>query len=281
MRVVFRVLSYLVVLAGICLLAYPVVASVVSKQQMERSVASYSESLKNADTQQLDKAKRLAIEYDDNLVGKPLHDPFKDEAGYVLPDNYMEVLNVAGDGIMGSIEIPKIGVNLPIYHTVDETVLQKGVGHIDYTSTIYGGLNRHAWLSAHRGLPNALMFTDLNLLRKGDIFTISVLGERHFYRVFDIKVIDPKDFEQTRPQMGKDLITLVTCTPYGVNSHRLLVTGERDFEVDEKTEEKQAQAWVWTMSDTYLVILGLGVALPSIFFGIKAAKRLSRARKGD
>ena len=146
-------------------------------------------------------------------------------SGYALPDNYLEVLNT--DGIMGRLTIPKIGVDLPIYHGSSEESLQKGVGHIESTSLPIGGEYRHAVLTGHRGLPNAELFTRLDELTVGDTFYIHVLDRTLAYQVDQITTVEPDEMETLRAVPGEDYVTLVTCTPYGVNTHRLLVRGTR------------------------------------------------------
>lgn len=237
-KALLNLLTFLLLAAGLILLAYPFVANYYSNLISAQSLAAYEKKVDSYTKDQLDKEIEKATIYDDNLVGQPLHDPFVPGAGHVLPDNYLDVLNINNDGVMGSIVIPKINVNLPIYHGVGDDSLQRGAGHIEYTSTPYGGIGRHSFISAHRGLPNALMFTDLNQLVKDDVFLIKVLGETHAYKVTEVDVIKPEEFTSTNPEAGKDRVTLITCTPYGVNTERLLVTGDRitDYTEDEINE---------------------------------------------
>ena len=187
----------------------------------------------------LKKEKEKAQTYNENLSGDPVHDPFVFGSGYALPENYKEVLNLSEDGIMGYIQIPKILVDLPIYHGTSEEVLEKGVGHIQNTSVPIGGNSTHSVLTGHTGLPNAELFTRLDELVVGDIFYIHVLNEILTYKVYEIKVVLPDNIDELRITSGEDLVTLVTCTPYGVNSHRLLVKAER-VEYEDYTENNNS-----------------------------------------
>lgn len=162
-----------------------------------------------------------------------MHDPFVSDSGYVLPTNYTSVLNVNHDGVMGYLSINRISLRLPIYHGTSEDVLAKGVGHMSQTSLPIGGKGTHAVLTGHRGLPSAELFTRLGEMRKGDLFWIEVLGRKTTYKVTDISVVKPNEVDKLRIEPGRDLVTLLTCTPYGVNTHRLLVTGERTANVAE------------------------------------------------
>lgn len=222
-----RIVAVIFLILGVGLMSYPWIANKISEQRMSQALSSYDASVEQIDDAELAAEIEKVKRYDDNLTGQPVHDPFDPDAGYVLPGDYEDVLNVNGDGIMGSISIPVIDIKLPIYHGVGDEALAKGVGHIEYTSTPYGGPGRHSWMSAHRGLPHALLFTDLDKVQVGDSFFIDVLGETHAYRVTEIEVVKPEGMREFRPTPDKDLVTLVTCTPYGINTERLLVTGER------------------------------------------------------
>lgn len=213
---------------GSLILAYPYVATTYNESVQSKIVLKDTNAAKDLSDNQLTDEVEKVKQYDDNLVGQPLHDPFAQGAGYVTQSKeYQGVLNISGDGVMGSLEIPSIQLELPIYHGVDNESISKGVGHIPYTSTPYGGKGRHSFLSSHRGLPDAKLFTDLDQLKKGDFACINVLNESHWYKVIKIEVIKPEEFVATRPDPDKDLLTLVTCTPLSVNTHRLLVTLER------------------------------------------------------
>ncbi|MDO4913666.1 MAG: class C sortase [Bifidobacteriaceae bacterium] len=257
----FNIVSMLIVWIGSAALLYPFIADYQAQLVMNIAVSKLDDTVQHTTSQALLKARKAAQEYDDNLFGIPLHDPFSQDAGYVIPKNYNSVLNLNGDGVMAQLLIPEIDVNLPIYHGISEQSLANGVGHVEYTSTPYGGKNRHSFLAAHRGLPNRVLFTDLNKLHKGSMFYIKVLGETHAYKVNNIQVVKPEDFVATRPESGKDLVTLVTCTPYGVNSHRLLVTGQRVAFKQKELQSLQQDYKLTGMRLVYVLMIVLSVIL--------------------
>lgn len=211
--------------AGIFL--YPAISNYLAERNQKNVIRSYRAEVENQDEADLERAWAEAWRYNENLAGDPVHDPFIMGSGYVLPDNYEEVLNIGGDGVMCYVEIPKIEVYLPVYHGTSDEVLQKGAGHLDMTALPIGGKNRHPVISAHRGLPSAELFTHLDEMEKGDIFYIHVLDETLAYQVDQIEVIEPEELNLLTPEEDKDLLTLLTCTPYAVNTHRLLVRGVR------------------------------------------------------
>ena len=211
--------------AGIFL--YPAVSNLLAEKDQKSVIHTYQAKVEELDQEEIDKAWKEAEEYNENLAGDPVHDPFIMGSGYVLPDNYEEVLNLNGDGVMGYVEIPKIDVYLPIYHGTSEETLKKGAGHLEMTALPIGGKNRHPVISAHRGLPSAELFTRLDEMEVGDEFYIHVLDETLAYEVDQIEVIKPEELSLLQPEEDKDLATLLTCTPYAVNTHRLLVRGTR------------------------------------------------------
>lgn len=277
-KTLLNLITFLLISSGLVLLAYPFVANYYTNMISAKSVSAYEQKVNSYDQEQLAKEVEKATIYDDNLIGQPLHDPFTPGAGHVLPDNYVNVLNVNNDGVMGSIVIPKIGVNLPIYHGVGEDSLQRGAGHIEYTSTPYGGIGRHSFISAHRGLPNALMFTDLNQLTQGDLFLIKVLGETHAYKVTEVSVIKPEDFTSTNPEVDKDRVTLITCTPYGVNTERLLVTGDRvpyTEDVENNAVQTTSKGYFEILYASLMTLVVLIVAY-AVFFKVHRIRQGSR-----
>lgn len=221
-----RILSLLLILAllaGLSLLLYPTAADWWNSMHQSRAIASYVESVVELDETQYESVWQAAVEYN---AGIP------DEDTRFLPDEeekalYETLLNVGGDGIMGYVEIPGIDVELPIYHGTNEEILQTAVGHIEGSSLPVGGEGTHSVISGHRGLPSARLFTDLDQLEPGDTFMLHVLNETLTYEVDEINTVLPDDISLLGLEDGEDLCTLVTCTPYGVNSHRLLVRGHR------------------------------------------------------
>ncbi|MCL2654261.1 MAG: class C sortase [Coriobacteriia bacterium] len=218
-------LTCLLALAGIAVLSYPYVASYLSKLHATRAVATYAKNVAALDPKVAATQLKRAHDYNDDLAGNPVHDPFIYGSGMALDKDYLSILNV--DGMMGSVEIPKIKVNLPIYHGTSSDTLSQGIGHLEGTSLPVGGLRTHAVLTGHTGLAYARMFTDLTEMKVGDQFYIHVLGQTLAYQVDQIKVVLPQNTADLSLFPGHDYVTLLTCTPYGINDHRLLVRGTR------------------------------------------------------
>ena len=208
---------------GLGLLLYPSVSNYWNSFHATRAIASYTEAVTEIDNARYEQLWQEAVAYNQRLYGK------KDR--WVLSDaeraEYESLLDVSGTGIMGYIEIPKIRVSMPIYHGVDESILQVAVGHMESSSLPVGGEGTHCLLSGHRGLPSAKLFTDLDQLVEGDIFLLQVLDEVLTYEVDQIRIVLPNDLQDLELIPGEDLCTLITCTPYGINSHRMLVRGHR------------------------------------------------------
>lgn len=217
------VILLLVLVIGMSLLLYPVFSDWWNSMHQSRAVASYAQEVANIDDEQYEQLWNDAWNYNASLLER--------ENSYVLSDEqketYNRLLDIGGTGIMGYIEIPVIGITLPIYHGSDEAVLQIAIGHLDWTSLPVGGESSHCVVSGHRGLPSAKLFTDLDKLVVGDVFIFRVLDEILTYEVDQILIVEPHELDSLNIEEGKDLCTLVTCTPYGVNSHRLLVRGHR------------------------------------------------------
>lgn len=232
-RVWSGILAVILVIGGIAVFAYPSVADMLATREHTEVIDSYQKKTAAMPSEKIEAELGAARTYNENLSGDPVHDPFVSDSGYVLPTNCTSVLNVNHDGVMGYLSINRISLRLPIYHGTSEDVLAKGVGHMSQTSLPIGGKGTHAVLTGHRGLPSAELFTRLGEMRKGDLFWIEVLGRKTTYKVTDISVVKPNEVDKLRIEPGRDLVTLLTCTPYGVNTHRLLVTGERTANVAE------------------------------------------------
>ena len=203
----------LVFAAGAGIFLYPAVSNFLAERAQTNVIRSYQAAVDESNRQKLEEEWQKAEEYNENLAGDPVHDPFVMGSGYVLPDNYEEVLNLNGDGVMGYLEIPRIDVELPIYHGTSDEVLEKGAGHLEAPALPIGGKNRHPVISAHRGLPSAELFTRLDEMEIGDWFYLSVLDETLAYEVDKITVIEPEELEFLTPEENRDLLTLLTCTP--------------------------------------------------------------------
>lgn len=216
----------LVLLAGLSLMLYPLVSDLWNETRQSRAIADYTQAVAAMDDQSYRQLLRDAQAYNAELLDHPdRFYPTEEEIS-----RYEGLLNVAGSGVMGYVEIPSIQVLLPIYHGVDEAVLQTAIGHIEGTSLPVGGESTHCVISGHRGLPSAKLFTDLDQLDLGDTFRLRILDEVLTYEVDQIRIVEPDDLSLLEIEPGEDLCTLVTCTPYGVNSHRLLVRGRRVVE---------------------------------------------------
>ncbi|MGN0974365.1 MAG: class C sortase [Gemmiger sp.] len=229
----------LLLLVGLSLLLYPSVSNYWNSFHQTRAIASYAEQVAALDETQYDAMWDAARDYNSTLTQQP--------DAYALSDarraEYESLLNVGGNGVMGYIEIPSIDCSLPIYHGTDESVLQVAVGHIEWSSLPVGGEGTHCVLSGHRGLPSAKLFTNLDKLSEGDTFLLRVLDEVLTYEVDQILIVEPQDLSALRVADGKDYCTLVTCTPYGINTHRLLVRGHRvETQEEKKTVRVTADA---------------------------------------
>lgn len=217
------ILLLLVFLIGLSLLLYPSFSDYWNSLHQSRAIAAYTEQVANMDDDQYAQIWDAATAYNLSLTQR--------SNSYILSDEqeaeYEQLLNLGGNGVMGYIEIPTIGVSLPIYHGTDEAVLQIAVGHLEWTSLPVGGEGSHCVISGHRGLPSAKLFTDLDRVVEGDVFLLRILDEVLTYEVDQIRIVEPSEVDELTIEAGKDLCTLVTCTPYGINSHRLLVRGHR------------------------------------------------------
>lgn len=271
-----KIFSKLLLVIGLLLCFYPLVAGMYDSWLQSQSVSSFASQMHNSDAAQIQEIIDEAHSYNDKL--------FSLRTGILSPSersdsenaDYNAQLNFSVNGMMGSLEIPKIGVNLPIYHGTDESVLAKNVGHLQGSSLPVGGSNTRAVLTAHRGLPTAKLFTRLDEMEKGDQFFLKVGNETLAYEVRKIEVITPDDADQLDPVEGKDMVTLLTCTPYGINTHRLLVTGERVPYVPgiEETISQQGPSWREVLFAA-LPFLLLAAAL------YKPIKKYIRNKKGE
>ena len=219
----FTVIIVCVFLLGLSLLLYPTVSDWWNTFHQSRAVASYIEKVSTMEDDMYGNILNQAREYNSTVADKGVKFRLSDDE----LKKYESVLNITDSGIMGYVEIPKINCKLPIYHGIDDSILQVAIGHIAGTSLPVGGESSHCVISGHRGLPSARLFTDIDKLNQGDTFAIHVLDETLYYEVDQIRIVKPEQTENIRITKGEDYCTLVTCTPYGVNSHRLLVRGHR------------------------------------------------------
>lgn len=252
----------MIMLTGISLLLYPAVSNWWNKFHQTRAIASYTEAVTELENRDYEEIRRRAREYNRKLLEKkdrwkPLEEDDKE---------YEEILNPEENGIMGYVEIPVIGVSLPIYHGTDEAILQIAAGHIRGSSFPTGGESTHCVISGHSGLPSARLFTELEKVKEGEIFYLKVLDETLAYEVDQIRVVEPEDFSLLEIEVGKDFCTLVTCTPYGINTHRLLVRGTRIETPDrkllpEENAEKNNLSLVALVTAVSVLLAGLILGL--------------------
>lgn len=263
--IILEVVFGIVFLVGLGILLYPTFSDLWNKNRNKHLISEYNHAVEELSDNSYDEILAEAEDYNAHHTVNTITDAFDEEGNYQLTHPYDLILNPAGDGIMGSIEIPKIHVDLAIYHGVGADVLEKGIGHLEGTSLPIGGEGTHAALSGHRGLPSAKLFTDLDQLEVGDVFYLHILRETLAYQVDQIKTVLPFETEDLAIEPGKDYVTLITCTPYGVNTHRLLIRGTRIPYTEEEQNVQQdvgGQTVTQTVqSQDYVKILIGGVIL--------------------
>ena len=261
----------LIFLAGLGFLLYPTVSNLWNRAHQPRAIATYTKQVEKLDDSQNKEMLKAARKYNKSLLKKSDHWKLskKDKK------KYESLLDVSGTGIMGYIEVPKIDCSLPIYHGTDEGALQIAIGHLEGSSLPVGGKSTHCVLSGHRGLPSARLFTDLDQMEEGDVFVLNVLGRKLAYEVDQIKVVLPDEMSDLEIVQGKDLCTLVTCTPYGINTHRLLVRGHRTKYIEETVVRVQKEA---EKKETGIWLLASGGAVFLIIIIIVVVKRRRKRR---
>lgn len=276
----------IIFLAGLSLLLYPFVANQWNNYRQKQLISNYEQVVSDKEAAEgidYDAERKKAEEYNEALLPCVLPDSFALAESSGVDPVYMNTLNIAGDEMMGSVEIPKINIKIPIYHTTEEEVLNKGAGHLEGSSLPVGGANTHAVISAHRGLPSASLFTDLDQLKEGDHFLIHVLNETLCYEVDKISVVKPEDTSALAVEDGQDLVTLLTCTPYGVNTERLLVRGHRVPYVEEEVKEEKTVLSGSSLHTNYLLWVFVGLSVTALFVFVlylKETKLKRRANKG-
>ena len=271
------IILILIFLVGLSVMLYPSVSDAVNRKHQSRAVAGYAEEVEQLSDADYQTYFDAADAYNRQLNTTP--------NAFYKPDlvsGYAQTLDISGTGIMGYITIPKISVELPIYHGTDEGVLQVAAGHLEGSSLPVGGAGTHAVISAHRGLPSAKLFTNLDELEVGDRFTITVLNRVLTYEVDQISLVLPTEIDQLLPTEGMDYVTLMTCTPYGINTHRLLVRGKR-------VETTESQKHIRVAADAFriepiivapiLAIPMLLAALVGVLVAPHLRKRSKRRRK--
>ena len=263
-RTLLTILICLIFLVGLSLLLYPLCSNLWNEHRHQQLISSYTEELAQVPQEDYSKWFDGADAYNETLIGTVPPDAF----AFITEEedaNYMAQMAFREDGVMGYIKIPRIDVNLPIFHTTGEAVLENGVGHLQGSSLPVGGEGTHCVLSAHRGLPSAALFTDLNLLEEGDHFYIYVLDRTLAYEVDQILEVEPSQTAALAIEDGTDYVTLVTCTPYGVNTHRLLVRGHRIPYEEETVAAEEAGPSSSSLHTRYGLWAGGGIAVTALF----------------
>lgn len=258
----------IIFLAGLSLLLYPFVANQWNNYRQKQLISSYEQTVSQKEASNgidYDAELKKAEAYNEALLPSILPDSFAIADASEEDQIYMNTLNIAGDEMMGIVEIPKIDIKLPIYHTTEEDVLKQAAGHLEGSSLPIDGKSTHAVISAHRGLPSASLFTDLDQLKKGDHFLIHVLNETLCYEVDKISVVKPEETSSLAVEEGEDLVTLLTCTPYGVNTERLLVRGHRVPYVEQEVADEKTPLSGISLHTNYLLWVIVGLAVTAFF----------------
>jgi len=272
---VFNIVIILLFLIGSSVLLYPTASNMWNNYRDRQLQTSYIENVNNLDKEEYEKMLAKAKEYNYHHRVNMIVDAFDEENEYKLSHPYNTFLNPNGDEIMGYLEIPKIDVALVIYHGIAERTLEKGIGHIEGTSLPVGGEDTHAVLAGHRGLPGAKLFTDIEKLRIGDLFYVGVLHEKMQYKVDQIEIVLPSEADKLKIEAKRDYVTLLTCTPYGINTHRLLVRGERtEWEEVQVSEEGRNP-----LQNMELRLLLAGIMVILIMLSLLFVSKKTKTRK--
>lgn len=275
MKGVKKIYIVLIFILGLSIAFYPLISDQWNKYRANKLIANYDNVVKEIKPDEIKKKIDDARKYNETLIGGVVPDAFSVRNG-VKDKEYESLLNINNDGIIGSVEIPSIDVNIPIYHYTTDEVLAKGAGHLFGSSLPVGGESSHTVISAHRGLPSAKLFTDLDQLKDGDLFYFNVCGETFAYKVDQILVVEPEQTSELAIKEGEDLATLFTCTPYSINSHRLLVRGHRvPYDKKEELQEKEKVKNV----QPYFLIVEIACIIGGILLALILVKLLDFIKK--
>ena len=276
-----KFLSILFIIAGLALASYPWISNFINERAADGEISVYSAEINNMDAAKKQEYLETARKYNAELLNSriALVDPFDLSLQDIYTDTpYMNILNYDSQGIMGFLEVPCIDVKLPIYHGTAASVLEKGVGHLEGSSFPVGGASTHSVLTGHTGLNKAKLFTDLTAVKEGDLFFINILDEKLAYRVDQISVVLPEDTTKLQIIKGEDHVTLVTCTPYGINDHRLLVRGTRTeysdvaYDNEQNKDNVADSLWMQSYRNAFLIGLAITAILLLVFFIIRKIK---------
>ena len=259
------ILAVALFIAALGLTFYPIISNYVNTLYASEIHTAYEEVIAQTDNSALLEAKKLAIAYNESITPGAAQDTYSQESLKEASVDYESQLNIAGDGIMGYVHVPKIGVHLPIYHGTDSDSLERGIGHLLGSSLPIGGADTHSILTSHSGMASQKMFSDLPQLAVGDVFYLNVLGETLAYQVDQINTVLPHDTTYLGIEQDMDICTLVTCTPFGVNTHRLLVRGSRipyeEAEVIEEVTMQEEVASTWEQQYVKGLVVGLALVM--------------------
>ena len=271
-----HVFIVLMLIAGLSLLLYPTVSEYINSLNLRKAITEYTNTVEGIPIENREELLAAAAKYNE----------YRAETATTLlrlsdedREVYSSMLNVSGNGIMGYINIPAIKAFLPIYHGIEDTVLQIGIGHLEGSSLPVGGESSHCVLSGHTGLPSATLFTHLDSLVAGDIFTLHVLGETFTYQVDSIEIMQPNDINLLSIEKGQDICTLVTCTPYGINTHRLFVRGHRIENLPDDSNDPEAGALQAYSTTVFTLIIAGAVVLPVLLIVLLLVLRAKRRKK--
>jgi sortase A len=271
------------IFAGVAVLAYPWFSNWYASKGHQQVITQYQERFAALEEEKIEEEIGFAQAYNRSLSGERVEDPFVLGSGTAIPDGYDNILNPDGSGVMAVLRIPKIDLELPVYHGVSEAVLEQGIGHMLTTAFPVGGAGTHCVLAGHRGLPSQELFTNLDVLDVGDAFYFDVMGRSLAYRVDDISVVLPDETDILKPVPGEDYVTLATCTPLGVNSHRLLVRGTR-IPYESLQEQPVPAGMGFSKSETQLILGALitaGTMGIAILLAAKRKKEKTTAPRPD
>ena len=267
--IISTIILFTVLLVGMGILLYPTISNKWNQMHASQAIASYKKAVDDLSAKERAQMLETAKAYNKRVAKTGIRFRLSDAE----MAEYRSILDITGTGIMGYIQIPCISVSLPIYHATEDTVLQIAVGHLEGTSLPIGGESTHSALTSHRGLPSAHLFTDLDRMREGDIFTITFLDQTITYRVDQIRIVLPQEVEELEIEEGEDYCTLITCTPYGINTHRMLVRGTR---IENLPDDVEVVAEAYQLP-TYYAMFGVGI--PLLFITLVVLLVFSRKRK--
>lgn len=267
------ILLLVIFLAGLSLLLYPTVSNFWNSLHQSRAIVDYTQQVEEMGQQEYDDMWAAAEAYNQSLAENPDRFTMSREE----KERYKGLLDISDTGMMGYLDIPSIHVSMPIYHTTEEGILQVAAGHLEGSSLPTGGAGTHCVLSGHRGLPSARLFTDLDQMEEGEVFTLRILNRTMTYQVDQILIVDPYDMEPLAIDPDQDYCTLVTCTPYGINTHRLLVRGHR---IPNLESEEETPADVEVISGDALVLIGIAAVVLFLLAALLIWKRIHSHKRG-